>query len=1366
MTNPLYSFDGGKGLGSPLATFSDSVTGSGWSHQSGNYAVDFQDDVVNGTLKSHSNNDFYSSMPDLESQTRPPSLPALPQVNIGVDSPFQKSSFGTSSGSGIRNSSLRSQRSKEGLRASNDALKRTNSTSLSPTVKFSVRNSEQSADNYEYDGLLGLAGPSSDDGYRSENEQLPSLLTGSAVQSGMRPGSVSALSTPGGSAKNVMVQGHRSGRGAGCLTPLPSAPTASTSSTSLGTVSRNNTSADMSRRGSTHLTPQPPSFSKTKSDGVSDTTRTRSPLYGETWPLLGGGAPPSDARRSKQDGSIRESALLNGANRKSAAAVTSNRAATFVGVRDPPDDLHTSSTTAHGRSSPRGNTTNPPRVDGSPSPRASSSMRGGSSVTTRTQSDGDLRMRSSSRSSEQEGSTGGGGLPASSPGRRSRSASEPSPIADEENAYFPFGLMEMPPVPSPERVRGGGAGGGGGVVETSTTTTSRTHPFGEPQPTQPQQSASKPSKRSAANGVKSLAALNPSSKEQRPYDLSFATDANTGYEGDDSKVNTIDFSTLTLVPPTLRPSPLPSSGGKQSRQQSSDGDFLRDGGYDDIVDDVAAQTTKIAKAAPLPSPTKSTPTRAGQPSVPALGRFQPLPNTAHSGNAVETGQSSCADAPPAPPRLQKKLSTFEPVPMMTSAMSASGRHFTFDGAKAASPVSSSSSNRTSLSNIKSGVVPSPATQESKLEASMSLSRSASTRAPRPPSRNPVDRAAVVGDVVVVTAETLPTTVSPHLLRGCKKNSPTANDTSTAIISAPPTGAAEKTAPSKGHSSGGGGSGTLPSIVPATRRQSTRPPTTTGAARSSTPHSRLIKAIGPAGGASRSNVKTAVTDTSLSPITSDDDSVDSVGTTEQNALINRTLRQVHSSVRIRMKVDEAALLPTSNEPWPLQPPPRGIMIKLRVFDPLHPRSRGARMRELPDGKRQANWVPPETHYTTTLADLAAYEDEEDTEEEKTTATAMTAAHVDEAARLRVVQDFEDDIWDNEEVDVDSAPSTVKLSPKPTGAAAAVLAMQPSSPLPPAFAALRSWTASAVSSSENAAKRPAEVSAGSLRHSADRGLNSASSSKQNSTHKLGSPGLVGFSPVPATAIVPSSAESSSSPYPDGPHLLMDGSLNISFNPSKRYGGIVVDEVEKVRRMREDSIFTPVMDDLSVEPSRQSSLTSRDQPDSVQKRDTQVEPFRATPSGASTSLHVGKSPVLVGRGFNLRPASPQPGEVGAVNSSSSYNNSMSNNSNAAPRLTVGQAALSGSHRQSLQSVRNDSLLLDANGHPVIPQSPTVPTFARIIAQRSGGVGGRVASGSQDSLSSDYGVMGGGLGSFGNRKSIVTFAEGEPENNSAHHC
>lgn len=517
------------------------------------------------------------------------------------------------------------------------------------------------------------------------------------------------------------------------------------------------------------------------------------------------------------------------------------------------------------------------------------------------------------------------------------------------------------------------------------------------------------------------------------------------------------------------------------------------------------------------------------------------------------------------------------------------------------------------------------------------------------------------------------------------------------------------------------------------------PASTPSSSSSPNHSRLIK--GPATAAT--NARGEVVDATLSPIASEDGSIDSFGTAEQNALLKKTLRQVQSSVRIRTNVDEAALLPTTNEPWPLPRPPSSIIVKQRVFDARRPHPRGPRMRQLPNGTRQANWEPPETHYTTTLADLAAYEDEEDEEQVEEDNDEQTETKAEEA-RQRAIRDFENEIWFDEDIDVDKGVSLAKPSTKNSLA----------SPLPPSL--LRGVVL--LPPRDGQGKRPA----GTLFASPTKARGNTAPSPAclpDGTKPVDTPGASSFSPVPG-------AHSSTSTLHDAPHAsTMESSLNVSFNPSRRHGGIVVDEVEKVRRMREDSVFTPVLDDLTVDASRQHT------PPPFSERSISARlPYSIPHSEVlSASPSRTKSPVLVPRGLNRRSPTPKPGGEATQQSAYNYYGSASNTISISSTIPGTQSSLSEVHRRSLPSVHNDSLLLDANGNAVLPQSPSVPTFARIIAQRSGGtnphqppnasVGVNHLTGSLDSLYSEFGGVMGVIGSTSDRKPTVTFVDDEPD-------
>ena len=1372
MSHQLFWFDGSRSYGSPFAAFGDSITGSGWADPAATDAADVgNEEVVNGTSLSQSSSNLLTFQPAVETTSQLPSLPASPKVNNnGGKSTSKKSEVGTTVVD-VNGSTGRPPRLSEDLYLGADALNLTNLESLSGSPKVNVSSYEEGSGRYQYGGLLSLTAPLSDDGYRSDSDRLPFLSNGTAKPGEAGRGSTSALSSLAG---NACLPADRSGNATptASLTSAPdssSLPQVKTSTyvPSNDGISSTGNSAEGPRRGSARRAPQPPSSAATRTS--FDAQGGRSPLYGNGPQLPPHPTPTNSGRMSERRGSQSElsagkesAGSLTASKRRwkdkdsqqhlngSRSTAPGSRATTFVGLNDSPHASHTHAAYAARGTSQTGktNSNSNSNTHGLKARRgeAPSSARSASSASSRTQSDGDLRSRrTSSRNAEHgnsPGSAGGGGY-GSSPEGRNRSASEPSPMKDEENPYYPFGLAEMPTrTQDQSHVQG--------VVEVGAGTSSRLGNCGKTQP-QPTSRKSDAGNSPAAPGTLPVAA-------QEPYDLSFIGEFNNEDDDKETWGTPFDFGVVAQPPAA------PLSRPPQTSLTSSS---------------TLAKTVTAAQAL-QPARRKSAPTLSG---------FQPVPASASTTDASAAGHASLHSAPP---RLEKKHSIFEPVPMRTSAMSASGRRFTFDGRKSSSPTSLStpSSEAKSFSAEKSGAVPSPVVAEPKPEMSLSLSRSAASRAPRPPSRHTVSRADAMGDVVEVVANTLPA-LSTRKPQTSEKNAPVertsreATPTTASVSSTPPV---SKVTPSGIHGkdcSSCSGKTTLPSLVPASLRQPARPLAATAVSSSSssssssgppatvkpTPpnlallppspsHSRLIKVSNNSkeNQKSHNNNNNDSTDAPLSPIASDADSVGSVGAAEQTALTNNALRKVHSSVLIRTKVKETDLVPSLNEPWPLQPPPAGIMIQLRVFDPQHPRPRGKRMRELPEGKRQANWTPPVTHYTTTLADLAAYEEEE--EEANAPGAYGGVAQPREKAELRAIEDTTDDVWAMKDAELNRPSSTVKAPFSTTTTTAATATAAPASlppPLPSATSSVqRSTTIPCVStpSSDSTARRSADMAPTSASHTP--------SAEKGSAQKLNTPVALGITPLSSGAV--HSTPSSFSPYPDAPHLAMDGSLSTSFTRSKRYGGIVVDEVEKVRRMREDSVFTPVLDNLdSAAPCMTATMAGQTSPPANERPGSAKQPSY-TPHSDAVSVIPSRTkfPVLVPGGLSLHPSSPRVGD--AADTSCTSRTAGENNS-------VFDSHNNNSHHHS---IRNDSLFFDESGNPVLPQSPSMPTFARIIAQRSGGYervprglpGDGGQSGSRDSLFSDVGGMTGGLGSFGDRKSVVTFADEKPKSDSPRRC
>ncbi|KPA78740.1 hypothetical protein ABB37_05861 [Leptomonas pyrrhocoris] len=1275
MTSPLYSYNGSRDFGSPSATLGGPHAGIGWADASVNNAFDLQDEVVNGALKNHSSHDSFSFAPEVQQRTRPPSLSTPARVNAGEGALYRKAMPVSQIGGGDG-----PQRSRDDLRLSVDALQPTESDSPLASPKLGTGHRERSADRYAYYGLLSVASPTSEVGYRSDDDRLPFLSSGS-VQRGAARGDSASFGYGSGSAQHTTTS------------PLPSAYSTFTRIDGAFTAGKNfNDFAEVSRHGSAPSAPPP--LRSTNRDGHMGTLDGQGSLYGEVepLPLLKGSIENKTASRRTSYG--KDAARLN----RSGAAAPGSRSTTLSGLPESPEAAHTVThrhTHFHGATG-GGVDKNSQRKDAGASLRASTSIRSVSSISRCTQSDGDLRWRSRSRNTDR----GSPDAPlGSSPERLSRASSAPSPVTDEDNEYFLFGLTQMPSVRpcgtttasrSPVRMKG--------VVEASTSVTSRFKAFSKAPSAPPRQ---KPATAKESNAPSYAVADSPAAAHPS-YDLSFIHGFGDGEEGGNGagreEEYPFDYSTLAQPPPTQQ--------SNEIVPHDSGDDVLKDGDYGDLMGAAAAvpvERTKTPSTTQQPSSslraqpkTNGTHMPAPQPATrkPAAGlsTFRPL--------SVATGGTPTSTAP-AP--LERRTSPFEPVPMTTSAMSASGRRFSFDGPKSESAGSSTNQQghlsqlSPPLSNEKSGSIRSPVGAEKSFESPPSLSWSTSTRTPRPPSQHAGNStvAAAMGDVVKAEADTAPSAA------------PTASlGTATTTLS--------------DIKSGGADGGMLPPIVPASRRSAQRPSTT----RSTTPPAKLPSPshhrVPHATASDAATKPAALTDASLSPIASDNDSVDSIGANEQNALLHNALRQAHGGVLIRTTVAEADLLPSQNEPWPLRPPPPGIMITHRVFDPQHPRPRRPKMRELPGGKRQANWAPPETHYSTTLADLAAYEDEED----------LAAAEDEEAgaeqARLRAIQDFEDDIWAGEDARMPNLSLPAEASPDTTAAAASASASA-SSPLRPLLQAVP------------------------LSHSPSRAP-SLHSSELSSSHKSKSPVMRAFTPPPTAA--------AASPSLNVLQHAMDGSFSASVNPTKLHGGIVVDEVEKVRRMREDAVFTPALDDVD-------SITLRQTPLSVSaKAGSSRASCSLLQADVSSSPAQSKSPVLVPRGFNQRPMSPVKGEEAPNNT----NDNKTLSTSGSNRVAVGRpSSLSENNRHSSHSVRSDSVLTDSNGNSVLPRSTAMPTFARIISQRSDGGGGGDESSanrrgppgspgpsprstSRDSLFSES----------TDRKSAVTFAEDEPESNS----
>lgn len=260
------------------------------------------------------------------------------------------------------------------------------------------------------------------------------------------------------------------------------------------------------------------------------------------------------------------------------------------------------------------------------------------------------------------------------------------------------------------------------------------------------------------------------------------------------------------------------------------------------------------------------------------------------------------------------------------------------------------------------------------------------------------------------------------------------------------------------------------------------------------------------------------------------------------------RQPHSRVRIctgAREIDDSPM--TSKAPWPLQEPPSSIIVKRRLFDPKRPRLRGPRTRELPNGKRQANWTAPETHYATTLADLAAYDEDEDD---------MPQWHLTDALWRDEVIGMDVAVSRQSEVR-DSRPSSSSTPAVESGVVGAMVLNQPpaSTPTVPHMSSLQPVTFS------TSLEAPAVAAAN---MAIPRGWQ-----------------LARLASLTAAA----SRDAHASAVQD----LQGTSLKIGC----RTGGIVVDEVDKVLRLRKESELAQVPGELQSEPSSRPSHGSRAPP-----------------------------------------------------------------------------------------------------------------------------------------------------------------------------
>ncbi|AYU81423.1 hypothetical protein LdCL_310029600 [Leishmania donovani] len=249
------------------------------------------------------------------------------------------------------------------------------------------------------------------------------------------------------------------------------------------------------------------------------------------------------------------------------------------------------------------------------------------------------------------------------------------------------------------------------------------------------------------------------------------------------------------------------------------------------------------------------------------------------------------------------------------------------------------------------------------------------------------------------------------------------------------------------------------------------------------------------------------------------------------------RRPHSRVRICTGTQEIDDNPvTSKAPWPLPKPPSSIVVKRRLFDPKRPRLRGPRTRELPDGKRQANWTAPETHYTTTLADLAAYDEDEDD---------MPQWHLTDA------------LWSDEVIRTDVAVSRQSE----------VRDSRPSSSLTPA---VESGVVGAMVLNQSPASTPTVPHMSSLQ--------SATFSTSPEAPAVAAANMTIPGGLQLARLASLTAAASRDAHASAVQDLQSTSLKIG----RRTGGIVVDEVDKVLRLRGESELAQVPGELQSEPS----------------------------------------------------------------------------------------------------------------------------------------------------------------------------------------
>lgn len=456
----------------------------------------------------------------------------------------------------------------------------------------------------------------------------------------------------------------------------------------------------------------------------------------------------------------------------------------------------------------------------------------------------------------------------------------------------------------------------------------------------------------------------------------------------------------------------------------------------------------------------------------------------------------------APPTLSKRLLTLGTVRTDASAMMESGNvKLSLDGGTGAKQ---SDEEVASESSASSSMTPSYLTD---LSTPLSPASTLTTRVPRSPLQNARNERALG---TVVTAET------PHL-------STSRHNTNAAALD----DKAPQTDTTQSRRAG------LPSTKANHPHQGSAQAMTTSSRNpnSSKPKSReMSEAV-------------TVQWPSPSPVLRMRNSVQPRHATVLSGELQKLRRQLYSRVRIcagTHEIDDSPM--ASKAPWPLPTPPSSIVVKRRLFDPNQPRLRSPRTRELPNGRRRANWTAPETHYTTTLADLAACDEDEDDVQQWRLTDALWS---DEVIGMDAAVSQESEIRD-------SRPSSSSTPAVESGVVGAMVLNRS----PASTSRVRHMSSLPPATSSTSLKAPAVA-----------------------TTSVTIPGglqLARMAPLTATASRDAHASA------------IQESHSTSVKVGGRTGGIVVDEVDKVLRLRKESKFTQVLGELQ---SEQASRPSHD-------------------------------------------------------------------------------------------------------------------------------------------------------------------------------